>query len=69
MRAIAETPPQEAPVAFRIFDNDPDAKPKKFADDLVGRFRSGAQGLLRDGYRAPLPQREGGSFASRGACI
>ena len=31
-------------MALRIFDVDPDARPKKgFADDLVGRFRSGAQ--------------------------
>lgn len=31
-------------MAIRIFDVDPDARPKKrFADDVVGRFRSGAQ--------------------------
>jgi hypothetical protein len=31
-------------MAIRIFDVDPDARPKKrFQDDIVGRFRSGAQ--------------------------
>lgn len=31
-------------MGIRIFDVDPDAKPKKrFADDLVGKFRSGTQ--------------------------
>lgn len=31
-------------MGIRIFDVDPDARPKKrFADDIVGRFRSGAQ--------------------------
>lgn len=30
-------------MGIRIFEVDPDAKPRKFANDLVGRFRSGAQ--------------------------
>lgn len=31
-------------MAIRIFDVDPDARPKKrFSEDIVGRFRSGAQ--------------------------
>ena len=30
-------------MGIRIFDVDPDAKPKRFSDDIVGRFRSGAQ--------------------------
>jgi len=31
-------------MGIRIFDNDPDAKPKaRFSDDIVGRFRAGYQ--------------------------
>lgn len=29
-------------MAIRIFENDPDARPRKPLDDIVGRFRSGA---------------------------
>jgi hypothetical protein len=30
-------------VGIKIYDQDPDAGPQKFSDDIVGRFRSGAQ--------------------------